>query len=64
MAIERYMKSIKDGEESPLEVGSYVLRINRPPPQQIKVRMKWTGPYKVVRKLRPDFYTESTSCRI
>lgn len=57
MAIERYMKSIKDGEESPLEVGSYVLRINRPPPQQIKVRMKWTGPYKVVRENCAQIFT-------
>jgi hypothetical protein len=56
MAIIRYEESIANGKEDPLEEGTYVLKKNRPPQQQEKLRMKWTGPYKVVKKLRPDFY--------
>ena len=55
VAIERYKKSIKDSPE-PLTIGKYVLKATHQPAFQEKLRMKYTGPYKVVQKLRPDFY--------
>ena len=39
-----------------MEAGSYVLKVARPPQHQTKLHLKYTRPYKVVRKLRPDFY--------
>ena len=54
-ALERYEKSIQK-EPEPLIIGNYVLKSQHPPPFQGKLRMKYTGPYKVTQKLRPDFY--------
>ena len=56
LAIERHEMSVKDGNADPLEAESYVLKVARPPQHQAKLHLKYTGPYKVVRKLRPDFY--------
>ena len=56
IAIERYAKSIEGATPDPLEIGSYVLKVARPPQQEVKLHLKYTGPYKVVIKLRPDFY--------
>ena len=53
----RHEVSVKDGNPDPLETGSYVLKVARPPQHQTKLHLKYTGPYKVVRKLRPDFTT-------
>ena len=33
-----------------------MLKVARPPQQEVKLHLKYTGPYKVVTKLRPDFY--------
>ena len=56
MAIEKYADSIEGATPDPLEIGSYVLKVVRPPQQEVKLHLKYTGPYKVVTKLRPDFY--------
>jgi len=52
----RYTNSIEGATQDPLEIDSYVLKVARPPQQEVKLHLKYTGPYKVVTKLRPDFY--------
>ena len=56
MAVEKYTDSIEGATPDPLEIDSYVLKVARPPQQEVKLHLKYTGPYKVVTKLRPDFY--------
>ena len=56
MAVEKYTDSIEGATPGPLEIDSYVLKVARPPQQEVKLHLKYTGPYKVVTKLRPDFY--------
>ena len=56
MAVEKYTNSIEGATPDPLDIGSYVLKVARPPQQEVKLHLKYTGPYKVVTKLRPDFY--------
>ena len=56
MAVEKYTDSIEGTLPDPLEIDSYVLKVARPPQQELKLHLKYTGPYKVVTKLRPDFY--------
>ena len=54
-ALERYEKSVQK-EPEPLSIGKYVLRSQHSPPFQEKLRIRYTGPYRVTQKLRPDFY--------
>ena len=54
-ALERYEKSVQK-EPEPLSIGKYALKSQHSPPFQEKLRMKYTGQYRVTQKLRPDFY--------
>ena len=43
MAIERYAKSIEGATPDPLEIDSYVIKVARPPQQEVKLHLKYTG---------------------
>ena len=56
---DKWLKSIEGATPDPLEIGSYVLKVARPPQQEVKLHLKYTGPYKAMMEKKEDLL-EST----